>query len=509
MVGETPVPQNLSSEVAKAGVVPDVLKRAQIDWNRVKKIDAGLDKIPEIHARGALIRVDEQPDAEGMRKATQLKVADHEDTNLVDYVKQDEQLRVLLQEGMRLGVVSEASFKEVGIDPKVYMSGEKAGLQIPKLDSLQKADAINLILSGLGQSNDRTSTQFLDEASKLILDAKKVTLKNSGTLSNLTLLNALAANGREELSKYIVEKGYQPFDMKEQADERRVIAKLVKEGYSDEGVTKVLSEETPYFASSGRGKEGEVGKAEYSGVIDIHIAQAMTNAMLPPAFHLEVARLENLVRSTDDVAVAEDLRHQITHTKQIAYASLLNSFGVAGYEDNGDIYRKLGFSLKDQNDISRLAKGIKESARFKETQSMTMFEANRYSLSETAAKLTGVNADRLKNLVMAMPIEQTVEALREQARTELISEDLIESTIRTRLAESFTTLVSDSMGDATLSPENTDTLGRMFLNTYDTERSLLRKGHTRFENADAPTKVKIGTPEAINQGIKGLSLIHI
>ncbi|MFA6532409.1 MAG: hypothetical protein WCT22_00250 [Patescibacteria group bacterium] len=528
---QAPIPQALSSEVAKAAVLPDVLKHAPIDWNRVKKVDQGLDNIPEIHARGAVIKVEEQADANDMRDGTKIKVGEKE-TNLVDHVLQDEQLRVLMQEGMRLGIVTEADFKAIGVGPEMYLKGEKTGLKIPELDRLQKAEAINFLLSGLGNRNDRTSSLFLDEASKLILNPKDVKLLNEvgGVLDNQDLLNALAAGGREELSKYIVETGYQPHSMAgKELRERRVLAKLVKKSYGKEGAGRILSDETPYFAESATvDSEGKLEKspvAEYSGVVDLHIAQAMTNAMMPPEFHTTIAGLEKQVSMSRDVSEIADLQHQITQTRQKAYAALLNAFGVEGYQLDGKAMTDYGFGAQDQLDIDRMAKAIKESPRFKETQTMTMFEANRFSLVETTAKITGLNPDKLKGVIMALPIEQTVETLREQARANMVSEDGVESTVRKQLAGEFVRMIDSAntlgQGDIyfgrvtaleaaniqKLTADQRDQLERFFLNTYDTERSLIKKGHKRFKEADAPTKMKIGTPEAINQGVKGLQLL--
>lgn len=520
---EAPVPVDLSSNLAKAGRLPDVLKNSTIDWNRVKKVDGAFDTVPTIKARGAELTLDKDnfPNADKMRKGTEISVGDNR-TNLVDHVLQDEQLRVMLQEGMRLNILNESDFKGMGLEPKNFQKGETAGLQIPGLSRLQKSEAISLILHRLGESNSRTTSQFLDEASKLILNPKDVALLNKvgGTLSNQSLINALAAGGREELNKYIVEQGYQPFAMEDEQPLRRVMAKLVNEDYSEEGVTRVMKETTPFFADRKDVKleDGtvveKVGVPEYSALIDMRVAQAMTNAMMPPEFHLTIAKIESQIASTKDVGQAEDLRDAITRTKRNAYAALMNVYGVDGFQKDGTAYKALEIGVDDQNEIMSMTQKIKESARFKETQDMTMFEANRFTLSEVTAQLTGLNSGQLKDVIMALPIEQTVEALREAARKNMIGEDVVEVAVKNQLADSFIATLQDSFSNNITPPEalnnnNVVLLKKFFLNTYDTERSMLSgKGSLKnFKNADAPTKVKIGSPEAVNMGAKGLRLL--
>ena len=500
---EAPVPQALSSELAKAATLPDVLKHSTIDWVKVKKVDGMLDKIPEINTRGAKIEVNEQVDAEKMRSATKIKAGEKE-TNLVDFVTADEQLRIMLQEGQRLGLIKEQDFIDIGVKPELYKKGKTDELRLPTLGRLQKAEAISLILHRLGESNSLTTTKYLNEASKLMLDSNKVDFQGKGLFSELTLLNALAAGGREELSKYIIEQGYDPYSMKagESQAQRRIMAKLVKEAYGDDEVTKVLSGETPYFVEQG-------GKPEYSAFIDMHVAQAITNVMIPPEVHVIIAKLEDQVRTASTVAEAQDLRHEITRTKQKVYAALLNAFNVKGYETDGEVYKKLGFTVGDQVEIARISQVIKERPSFKESQKMTMFEANRASLAQVGAEITGINVNIIRGITKPLPIEQTVETYREEARQAGVGEDLIESLVRNHMTDVFIEAVGDANKDKVLDAKQKDLLKRFFLKTYDTERALIKKGqgHRRFSEADAPTKVKIGTPEAINQGIKGLDLL--
>ena len=523
MTGEaaTAIPQGLSSDLAKASTLPDVLKKSTINWNAVKKVDDAFDTIPTIKARGAELIIDKDnfPNPDKMREGTQISVGDKK-TNLVDYVLQDEQLRVILQEGMRLNILNESDFKGMGLEPKNFQKGEVAGLQIPGLNGLQKSEAISLILHRLGESNPKTTSQFLDEASKLVLNPKDVTLLNKvgGTLSNQSLINALASGGREELNKYIVEQGYQPFAIDQETPMRRVMAKLVNEDYSGEGVTRIMKETTPFFADhkdvkleDGRVVE-KVGAPEYSALVDMRVAQAMTNAMMPPEFHLTIARIESQIAQTKDVGQAEDLRHAITRTKQKAYAALLNVYGSQDFQDDGKAFTEFGFTRQDQNDIMTMAKTIKESANFKETQDMTMFEANRASLAQITAEVTGLDPVKLQQITMAFPIEMTVESLREEARQNLLSEDIVEVDVRNKLSNSFILFIKDEgfqNNTPNLSQEQQDLLKTFFLKTYDTERSMLKgKGSLRnLKDADAPTKVKIGTPEAVNMGAKGLKLL--
>jgi len=507
-----PVPQNISSELAKAAVLPEVLKNAPIAWERVRKVDGMLDKIPEINARGGKIEVDKQVDAEKMRKSTKIKVGE-KDTNLVDYVTDDEQLRIMLQEGIRLnsGIITEQDLQDMHLVPKNFQRGEKAGLELPPLRSrLQKAEVISLILHRLGKANSTTTSQYLDEVSKLMFDRKKVDFQRKGVFSNLTLLNALAAGGREELSQYIVEQGYRPYALKpdENLAQRQIMAKLVKEAYGEEkGVSKILTGETPIVVDR---KEG-VLVPEYSALIDIHVAKAITNVMMPAEFHVAIAGLENQVRTAGTVVEAQELRHRIGNIKRNVFAGLLNAFNVQGYETDGEVYRKLGFTVGDQVEIARISQVIKESRNFKEAQNLTMWEANRISLAQVAAEITGVNADKMRAIVLGIPIEeQNLENLRERGRSNLIGEDFVERNIREQISESFIQAVTKNAGEdlkRVLTDVDKALLKKFFLEMYDTERSLVKKAYTIFKDADAPTKMKIGTPEAINQGIKGLDFL--
>src|SRR3990167_5136949 len=186
-MAETPIPQNLSSELSKARTTPDVLKKAPIHWERVKKVDAALDKIPDIYKLGGKVTTDsEQIDANDIRKGTKIKVGNEQETNLVDYVLQDEQIRVMLQEGMRLNILSEQDIVNMGIDYKNFQKGDKAGLKTPTLDRLQKSEAIALVLNKLAESSPRTATNYLERTSELILDTKKVWPLDS-TFDNLDL----------------------------------------------------------------------------------------------------------------------------------------------------------------------------------------------------------------------------------------------------------------------------------------------------------------------------------
>ena len=505
-MAETPIPQNLSSELSKARTTPDVLKKAPIHWERVKKVDAALDKIPDIYKLGGKVTTDsEQIDANDIRKGTKIKVGNEQETNLVDYVLQDEQIRVMLQEGMRLNILSEQDIVNMGIDYKNFQKGDKAGLKMPALDRLQKSETMALILNRLAESSPRTATLYLTRASELMLDPKKIELLNEkGTFTNKTLINALAAGGREELSKYIVEAGYQPHAIQEKdLRERRILAKLVKEGYGDEGITQFLSEQTPYFFD----KEG-ARAIEYSATMDLVVAQAMTNAMVPAEVHLAIDRLEQSIAQAPTVAEKEEMRHELTRTKQKVYAALLNAKGVHGYEKDGEIFQKVGLGVDDQNDILRLSALIKESSVFKEAENVSIFDANRQNLVQVAAEITGANHGRMKGIVKALPIEQEIEALREKYEGTITGEMALENFVRGEFADNFLDVVRTNLRPgARLSAGQKDQLRRFFLKTFDTERSLMKKAHTRFKDVERPTEIKIGSKDAVEQGIKGLDLL--
>lgn len=503
-MAETPVPQNLSSELSKAAKVPDVLKKAPIQWERVKKADAALDKIPDIYKLGGKVTTDsEQIDANNIRKATRIKAGNEQETNLVDYVVQDEQLRVMLQEGMRLNILSEQDVTNMGIDYKNFQKGDRAGLGTPALDRLQKSEAIALILNKLAESSPKTATLYLTRASELIF-TDKIQLLSEGTLTNKTLINALAAGGREELSKYIVETGYQPHAIQEKdLRERRILAKLVKEAYGEEGITQVLTEQTPYFFD----KEG-TRAIEYSANMDMVVAQAMTSAMVPAEVHLAIDQLEQSIAQAPTVAEKEDLRHELTRSKQRVYAALLNAKRVHGYEKDGEILKKVGFGVDDQNDILKLSALIKESNAFKEAENLSIVDANRKNLVQVAAEITGVNHGRLQKITDALPVEQAVEALREKYEGSITGEMALESFVRGELADNFLDTVRGCLRlGARLSAGQKDQLRRFFLNSFDTERSLMRKFHTRFKNSEHPTELKIGSKDAVEEGLKGLDLL--
>ena len=213
------------------------------------------------------------------------------------------------------------------------------------------------------------------------------------------------------------------------------MAKLVEKAYGKEGPTRVLKEQTPYFIDKGEG----IRVAEYSGVVDIHIAQAMTNTLMPAEYHLTIASLEKQALNAATPHERVDIHHRITTTKQKVYAAMLNAYGVVGYEKDGKILGQFG--AQEQLDIVNLSRSIKESRSFKETQGMTMFEANRYSLAQVASEITGISVGKLKAFIDTLPIEATVEAFREKYRGKLAGESSINDIVREQLSEDFIKLL--------------------------------------------------------------------
>ena len=190
--------------------------------------------------------------------------------------------------------------------------------------------------------------------------------------------------------------------------------------------------------------------------------------MMPPEFHLTIARIESQIASTKDVGQAEDLRHAVARTKRNAYAALMNVYGVDGFQKDGTAYKTLEIGVDDQSEIISITQRIKESARYKEAQDMTMFEANRFSLAQITAEVTGLDPVKLQQITMAFPIEMTVESLRTEARlNSLISKDLVEVEVRSKLANSFMLFVGEGFDgkESNLSQEQTDLLKKFFLRT--------------------------------------------
>ena len=525
---------SISSEVArtvtlddqgKATNVPELVKGAPIDWQKVKDLDNNLDNLPIIVARKAEIAPKQFFSPDELRQDTKMKLKGKEH-NLYDYASHPDQIRTMLQEGLRLGVISQTDFEERGIHAYIFRQGanEPIKLNLPELNKLQKADLITLLLLKVDKSNAETGNLFLDRLSSLIIDPKKVVSMHGGegekgaSFSNLDLLDVLTTAGREELSNYLLEQGYQPhsFPVGETDAQRRVVAKLVQMARG-EPYKRVLSGETPYFVDKKRYNEATqevetIRVPEYSAKIDLLAAQGAYNVLLPPGYFVNLANLEAQAQAETDPAVKADLRHTIVEERQVAYAALLQVFGVKGYEKDGEVFGD--FSHEAQARILKMSEQIKKDRLYDESLGLTMYDANRRSLARLSAKILGqANKNLLTALSNAIPMHTCLTELEEKYRGKNMSERVIRSIARQQLAQEYVeaaiTLVEPTLElrEKRLSEQDKALLKTFFLRTFDTEMKLTDTAHLRLEDKDDPRKLKYGTPQAIDHAVKGLDLL--
>jgi hypothetical protein len=564
-VASQPIPAELTNKLAqlsKTGVLgaPEVMHGGRfINWAEVKKVDDQLDNFSSFKARGAEIKGPKakektaeeqlenwgtelkpklnQPDAQQLREVTKIKVTSgdqSQETNLVDHLLKDEQIKTILLEGIQLGVVTEQDFKFMGVKLNQYKSADTVDLALPPLTRMQKAETISTILNKLGERNPQTLSLFADRINDVILGDKNVKQLGKMRSTGITVINALSAGAREELSKYILEQGYTPYSMEADTPEKKALADKLRRSVAaevvdtvEEGGAKVPQGETPYFAKyktedelgnikvmtveEGRATEGAIPVAEYSARVDMLVAQGMTNAMIPPEFHLMIDSLEQKIQQTTDVEKQWELRHDVTKTKQKIYAAILNVYGVKGYEEDGEVYAQMKISGKEKQEILKMAKSIKESKRFESAESMTLFEANRFSLAEITSKVMGVPADKLDQIMQAFPIEGKTKLMRDELRNKHLSERMISEQVRDTLSEDFIAVLIDTVGRQKAGilkdPNTVASLKKFFLRTYDTEQSLIVKSKgKKLNGADIATELKIRNGGEM--GLKGLKLLH-
>ena len=549
---------SISSEIAKevqvdnqkkASNVPELVKGAPIDWQKVKDLDSNLDNLPIIVARKAEIAPKQYFSPEELRQDTKMKLKGKEH-NLYDYASHPDQIQTMLQEGLRLGVIKQADFEERGINANIFRDGaeELVKLTLPELTKLQKADLITLLLLKVDKSQAQTGNLFLDRLAGLIIDPQKVVSMHGGeenkgaSFSNLDLLDVLTTAGREELSDYLLEQGYQPhsFAPGETDAQRRVVAKLVQMARGEK-YKRDLSGETPYFVDEPRfnktTKEVETIRVpEYSAKIDLLAAQGAYNVLLPADYFVNLAGLEAQAQTEKDPAVQADLRHAIVEERQIAYAALLNVFGAKGYERDGEVFGD--FSHENQARILKMSEQIKKDRLYNENLNLTMYDANRRALAKLGAKILGQrNKGLLTALSEAIPMQTRLTQLEEKYRGKNMPERVIRSKARQELAEAYVEAAVALIKPArqinqenfnepqtkelangaveTLSEPNQKQiteqdkalLETFFLRTFDTEMKLMDTAHLRLEDNDDPKKLKYGTTQALDHAVKGLDLL--
>lgn len=549
---------SISSEVArtvtlddqgKATNVPELVKGAPVDWQKVKNLDNNLDNLPIIVARKAEIAPKQFFSPDELRQDTKMKLKG-EENNLYDYASHPDQIKTMLQEGLRLGVINQADFEERGIHAYIFRQGanEPIKLNLPELNKLQKADLITLLLLKVDKSNAETGNLFLDRLSSLIIDPKKVVSMHGGegekgaSFSNLDLLDVLTTAGREELSNYLLEQGYQPhsFPVGETDAQRRVVAKLVQMARG-EPYKRVLSGETPYFVDKKHynetTQEVETTRVpEYSAKIDLLAAQGAYNVLLPENYFVNLANLEAQALAETDPAVRADLRQTIVEERQIAYAALLSVFGAKGYERDGEVFGD--FSHENQARILKMSEQIKKDRLYNESLNLTMYDANRRSLAKISAKILGQgNKGILTALSDAIPMHTRLTELEEKYRGKNMSERMIRSLARQQLAQEYVdaaialTKPARQMNQETFNEPQTKELATgvveslaqpkqrlvteqdkallktFFLRTFDTEMKLTDTAHLRLEDKDDPRKLRYGTTQALDHAVKGLDLL--
>lgn len=503
--------------------VPDALKK--VDFARAKKVDDMLSKIPQIDARGAVIEgKPDFDDASTLRESGKIQV-EKQKTNIIDYVSADEQIRTLLQEGMRLGVVEQADFKDMGIDILRFTTGLENKLEMlgrgEVLTNIQKAEAIGKILSKAALRGSGTMKSFLDKmVGKIILDPKVRPLGEGAATDNLDLLNALVAAGNEQLDSFIIDSGFQPrtqVDVENLAMES-VMNKLVKKVPVKEGGSKRNIVDAD--------KTGETtGDKELSAVIDKDIAYTLEGVLLPPKFQRALDVLNEKASRTTNAKDRAALLRKISLAHQKGYAALLNAFGVVGYEEKGEVYRTFNMSARDQIDVINMSKKIRENPQMQEFMKMSVFDANRHSLTLLTSNIAGIPVSELRDLTNAFPIENTVAAIRRDLSNSGLGNRFVDEFARDRLAADFINMVYDAkksyLGQKNnlnkreigklkglLGQEEMNQLNNFFLKTYDTERQLIVEGARRENHDDHPSEMLMG--DALNHGVKFLdSAFHV
>lgn len=499
--------------------VPDALKK--VDFARAKKVDDLLNKIPQIDARGAVIEgKPDFDDANTLRESGKIKVGKKE-TNIIDYVSADEQIRTLLQEGMRLNVVDEADFKDMGIDILRFTKGLENKLEMlgrgEVLTNIQKAEAIGKILNKASLRGPNTMKLFLDRMNqKIILDPKVSLLGEGAVLDNQDLLNALVAAGNEQLDSFIIDSGFQPraqVDVENEAMES-VMKKLVKKVSTEKGFKRNIVDAD---------KTGETtGNKELSAIIDKDIAYTLEGVLLPPKFQRALDVLNEKASKTTNAKDRAALLRKISLAHQKGYAALLNAFGVVGYEEatdegGGEIYKTFGMTPKDQLEVVNMGKAIRENPQMQEYMKMSVFDANRHSLTLLTSDIAGIPVSKLRDLTNAFPIETTVAAIRRDLANSGLGDRFVDDFARDRLAADFINMVYDAkkahLGrkapkTGLISQGDMSQLRSFFLKTYDTERQLIVEGAQRENRDDHPAEMLVG--DALNHGVKFLdSAFHV
>lgn len=492
--------------------VPDALKK--VDFVRAKKVDDLLNKIPQIDARGAVIEgKPDFDDASTLRESGKIKVG-KKDTNIVDYVSADEQIRTMLQEGMSLGVIEQADFKDMGIDIFKFNTGFNNKLEMlgrgEVLSNIQKAEAIGKLLSKAALRGSSTMKLFLDRINeKIILDPKVRLLGEGAVLSIPNLLNALVAAGNEQLDSFIIDSGYQPR------------AKVDVENEAMKSVMNKLVRPVSVKATEGGGfrrniieadkKRESTGKEELSAVVDKDIAYTLEGVFLPTSFQRALDVLSERASKTTNAKDRANLLRKISLARQKGFAALLNGFGVVGYEEGGEKYDSFKMSPRDQMDVINMGKAIKENPQREEYMNMSVFDANRYSLTLVAADIADIPVSKLKDLTDAFPIETTVAAMRKSLRKSGLGDRFVDDFTRDQLAGDFINMVFDAkkahLGrkapkKGLISQADMHRLESFFLKTYDTERQLIVEGAKRDNRDDHPAEMLVG--DAVDHGVKFL-----
>lgn len=494
--------------------VPDALKK--VDFARVKKVDDLLSKIPQIDARGAVIEgKPDFDDASALRESGKIQVG-KKNTDIIDYVSADEQVKTMLQEGMRLGVVEQADFKDMGIDILRFTTGLDNKLEMlgrgEVLSNIQKAEAIGKILNKAALRGSSTMKLFLDRMNqRIIIDPKVRLLGEGAVLDNQDLLNALVAAGNEQLDSFIIDSGFQQrehVDVENQAMES-VMNKLVKKVSTKEGFKRNIVEAD---------RTGETtGKNELSAIIDKDIAYTLEGVLLPPTFQRALDVLNEKASRTTNAKDRANLLRKISIAHQKGYAALLNAFAVVGYEEGGEMYKTFDMSARDQMDVVNMGKAIRENPQMQEYMKMSVFDANRHSLTLLTSDIAGIPVAKLAGLTNAFPIESTVAAIRRDLANSGLGDRFVDDFARDRLAADFINMVYDAkkahLGrkapkTGLISQGEMSQLRSFFLKTYDTERQLIVEGAQRENRDDHPAEMLVG--DTLNHGVKFLdSAFHV
>ncbi len=460
---------------------------AKLAFQRAIEINKGKIKL------NAGTREESILDAKEYRKTVLLtKDGKKGQTNLVDYLKEDGQVQSMLKELVRQGLFKEADLEAIGINHKIYLSGEKANLSLYRLSHQQKADALNFILEKFtdGSLTKAQRKLYFKRVFNEVILGGTHHIDNEGNplviFSPLDVQTSLIVGANEENAEALLQEGYRPSDRWDSRDKsRRQVA------------AQVTRSIRPKYTRDLEGKMN-IGKKRLKESVedDLRVGQAMYNALTPPDYLLEVGRLQMQMDKTSDPTQKENLRKQIVDKRREIYASLLSSFQAR-------IGGKYLDEINEQTAQMRVLHTAEEitttTEKYRDT---SIFDANRSSLTRISSEVLGINENKIKKVVETLDWSNNkIQRLKDQLRKPGFSENYLNDLVYQKLFEEFYGSVKPSEGKKQLSADDKTLLQSIFKERVITEITL----RDRFSEVEDPSQITISTMQ--DWGIKGLDLL--